>query len=218
MVLACLFVTTQAPMKKHAKDLFHQLFPSYVIKSENDQMSQNQPLIRDADYKKEFDSWKNSPAQNLMREQLSESYLNRSKNESSIQIALYIAPGAIGLTLKLPEQTDIKYYRFVLDYLCEQLMTLKYSLYSSSLEEKPGANEKNHLFERYYLKPDILNAGYPINQLYGSIMLELEIEADQVKYLKVMSTYHTGYNYMPPLGFDALVRYLFSCKASGNGE
>jgi hypothetical protein len=218
MVLVCLFVTIQTPMKKHAKDLFRQLFPSYVIKNDSEQMSQNQPLIRDAEYKKEFDSWKNSPAQKLMREQLSESYLNRSKKESSIRIALYTAPGAIGLTLKLPDQTDIKYYRFVLDCLREQVLTLQYSLYSSSVEEKSGANEMKQFFERHYLKPNIVNTSYPVNQLYGNIMLELEFEPDQVKYLKVMSTYHTGYNYIPPLGFDDLVRYLFSCKSSGSDE
>lgn len=199
-------------MKKQAEDLFSKLFPSYTIKSDTDETGGNQPLIRDEVYKKDFEIWKRSLKAKAMREQLMAGYLARSAQASTTQIALYTAPGAIGLTIKMPEDTDVKYYRFLLDLLREQLIALQYNLYSSSAEEKTGADGVRCFYERHYLKPGILNKEHPIDQLYGSIMLELELEADQIKYLKVMSTYHTGYNYKPPQGFDALVRYLFSGK------
>ena len=201
-------------MKKQEEDLFRKLFPSNTIKSDTDPTSQNQPLIRDEAYKKDFEIWKHSLRAKAMREQLMEAYLARSAQASTTQIALYTAPGAIGLTIKMAENTDVKHYRFLLDLLREQLMALQYSLYSSSAEEKTGADGVQYFYERHYLKPNILNEKYPIDQLYGNIMLELELEAGQPKYLKVMSTYHTGYNYKPPQGFDALVRYLFSGKES----
>ncbi|HZK08380.1 MAG TPA: hypothetical protein VFC92_09280 [Bacteroidales bacterium] len=205
-------------MKKQPDDLFRKLFASNLIKSDNSQTSQNQPLIRDEAFKKDFEIWKHSPEAKALHKQLLESYLARSTHASTTQIAIYTAPGAIGLTIKMPEDTDVKIYRFLLDFLREQLMTLQYSLYSSTIEEKAGAEGVQHFCERHYLKPNILNEKYPIDQLYGSIMLELELEDDGVKYLKVMSTYHTGYNYKPPQGFDALVQYLFSDKRSDKGE
>jgi hypothetical protein len=205
-------------MKKQAQNLFNKLFPSYAIKNTTDQPAQNQPLIREDSFKKEFDLWKHSPAREGIFGQILESYLTRSTKEFTHQIALYAAPGAIGLTIKMPEQTDLKIYRFLLDYLRERVMMLQYRLYSSSIEEVADANELRYFYERHYLKPSILNENYPIDQLYGNIMLELEYESDEVRYLKVMSTYHTGYNYKPPLGFDALVQYLFGSKESNDGD
>jgi hypothetical protein len=205
-------------MKKQTQNLFNKLFPSYAIKNTTDQPSQNQPLIREDSFKKEFVLWKHSPARESIFRQILESYLTRSTKGFTHQIALYTAPGAIGLTIKMPEQTDLKIYQFLLDYLREQVMLLQYRLYSSSIEEVADANTVRYFYERHYLKPNILNENYPIDQLYGNIMLELEYESAEVRYLKVMSTYHTGYNYKPPMGFDALVQYLFGSKESDEGD
>lgn len=204
-------------MKKPAQDLFNKIFPSYAAKNENGQPVNIRPLIRGEAYKKDFSWWQQSAASGTLRELLLESYLTRSQKASTIHIALYTAPGAIGLTIKMPNDTEVKTYRFLLDFLRDQAMAKQYYLYSSAIEER-WTEQTQYFYERHFLKPNILNEDYPIDQRYGNIMLELEMEADHVKYLKIMSTYHTGYNYKSPLGFDALVRYLFSCSVSGDGE
>lgn len=165
-------------------------------------------LKRSEAFKEAFENWKATGKPDTLLNSLLKNFLSgEPPQDSSVQIDMHISPGANGLSITGLKSLENDQYRFLMDLFRERLVNLKYRPYSSTFEEKPRGDRLIR-YERHYLKPGVFSEQPPMEQLYGNMLLELELSNGEVDYLKMLATYYTGYDYKPAGNFDELVRVI----------
>lgn len=165
-------------------------------------------LVRNEAYSKTFEHWKTSGKADTLLRDLYKNFLNgEPAPESALQIDMHVSPGANGFSVKKLMPVGSEQFRFIMDLLREKIETLQYRLYSSTFEEN-SRGDKLIRFERHYLKPGLSTKQPPMEQLYGNILIELEMTNGEADYLKLLATHYTGFDYKPAGNFDELVRLL----------
>ena len=172
-------------------------------------VNSNQQLTRSDDFLKDFAGWKNSQESTAMLGRMYQTFLQKENRDPDIDLNVHNSPGADAVSISRIDKNNPMLFRFLLDLFREKILSLNYRMYSSTVEKKKAAGDML-IFERHYLKPDVLNQGKPYEQYFGNILLELEFINNKVRYLKILSTYYTGYDYKPAMQFDDLIVRIFS--------
>lgn len=158
---------------------------------------------------KEFAGWKNSQESAVILGRMYQTFLQKENRDPDIDLNVHNSPGADAVSISRIDKNNPGLFRFLLDLFREKILSLNYRMYSSTIEKKKAAGDML-IFERHYLKPDVLNQGKPYEQYFGNILLELEFINNKVRYLKILSTYYTGYDYKPAMRFDDLIVRIIS--------
>ena len=168
-------------------------------------------LTREDTFKTFFDQWKQSKACSDLLNELNRNFLNgEPQGTSKLAIDRHRSPGANGVSiynLNPDQNPDVDEFRLLMDLFRDKVITLNYRPYSSTFEERILL-DKTSRKERHYLKPGAWNTEMPMEQLYGNILIELDLVNDEVEQLKLLATYYTGYDYKPPANFEELVTKL----------
>ena len=165
-------------------------------------------LNRSDAYKAALEEWKATGKPDELLNNLLKNFLNGGPpQDAGFQIDMHISPGANGFSITGLKPLETDQFRFLMDLFKARLVNLKYRPYSSTFEEK-NRGDKLIRYERHYLKPGVFSEQPPMEQLYGNMLLELELSNGQVDYLKLLATYYTGYDYKPAGNFDELVRII----------
>jgi hypothetical protein len=174
-------------------------------------VSDSGALIREESFKAYFNQWKNSKACRKLLDELYGNFLNGEPLAgSAMDFSQHISPGANGFSVSVarPDQVpDIDDFRYLMDLFREKVVAMKYRPYSSTFEERTLA-DKIIRKERHYLKPWSGSTEMPMEQLYGNVLIELDIVNDEVEQLKLLATYYTGFDYREPRSFDELINSL----------
>jgi hypothetical protein len=165
-------------------------------------------LRRDEEFIQHYQIWKQSGEAVAILHQLKANILTGIRAEDSdFSIDLHYAPGANGFSISDSKKTATDTYRYLADYFKEKVLSINYRLYSSMAEKKYRVDKIIRL-ERHYLKPAVWLEEMPMEQLFGNIMIELEMSGESLDYLKILATYYTGFDYKPAKNFDDLVLLL----------
>lgn len=168
-------------------------------------------LIREDAFKAYFNQWKKSKICRELLNELHGNFLNGEPlNGSSLDIDFHYSPGANGFSvydLNKDNKHDTDTYRSLMDLFREKVISMNYRPYSSTFEERTFADKVTRK-ERHYLKPGAWNTEMPMEQIYGNILIELDLVNDEVDRLKVLATYYTGYDYKPADNFEELTTQL----------
>jgi hypothetical protein len=202
-------------MLKSIKDNLRNLFPASGTNTvkrpaidPDPQPDATGPLNRSAEFNKEFKKWKTSAEADTLLKNLYTNYLNgEPATTAHMGIKLHISPGADGFSIYDLKENSIDTYRFLMDHLKEKTIGLAYQPYSSTWEQKTRMGQTIAL-ERHYLKPAVRSTETPMDQLFGNILIELEMTGAKAKNLKLLATHYTGYDYKPAGSFDELIRNL----------
>jgi hypothetical protein len=161
-------------------------------------------LKRDETFLKNYEIWKSSGKSTELLNELKANFLQGEPVEGSmLNINFHYTPGANGFSIEGSEKIETAIYRYLADYFKEKVLPLNYRLYSAVSETKNRVDRVINL-ERYYFKPAAWSPEPPLEQLFGNILIELEMSGGKVDYLKVLATYYTGFDYKPAKSFDEL--------------
>lgn len=194
-------------MKRSIKHKIKSFFqPSKITsKADNDKKGFSKVLTRSDDFEAQYNNWKSNGDAALMLKLLRATIEGSTgSEESSPGFDFYNLPGAKGFSVYGLSATDPGNYRFLMDLFKERLLEMDYRLYSSTIEQKTKI-DLPHTAERHYLKPAARSTDKPMEQLYGNVLIELEIPDGRVKQLKLLATHYTGYDYRPVRDFDELM-------------
>jgi len=172
-------------------------------------------LIRDDALKAYYKQWKKSKACKNLLNELHGNFLNgEPMGNSKLAIDFHITPGANGFSIysldneNFPDKDE---FRCLMDLFREKVVALKYRPYSSTFEERTLV-DKIIRKERHYLKPWSGSTEMPMEQLYGNVLIELDLVNNEVEQLKLLATYYTGFDYRKPRSFDELTTNLLTAK------
>ncbi len=194
-------------MKRSIKHKIKSFFqPSKITsKADNDKKGFSKVLTRSDDFEAQYNNWKSNGDAALMLKLLRATIEGSTgSEESSPGFDFYNLPGAKGFSVYGLSATDPGNYRFLMDLFKERLLEMDYRLYSSTIEQKTKI-DLPHTAECHYLKPAARSTDKPMEQLYGNVLIELEIPDGRVKQLKLLATHYTGYDYRPVRDFDELM-------------
>lgn len=197
-------------MKRSIKHKIKSFFkPSKItFKADNNKKGFSRVLTRSDDFEAQYNKWKSNGDAALMLKLLRATVEGSTgPEESSLRVDFYNLPGAKGFSVYGLSATDPGNYRFLMDLFKERMVEMDYRLYSSIVEQKTEA-DRPPVVERHYLKPAARNTDKPMEQLYGNVLIELEIPDGHVKQLKLLATHYTGFDYKPVRGFDELIGNL----------
>lgn len=179
------------------------------LHSDDKPTNSNRQLERSQDYQEQYNEWKNSEGFRKLMERLYNAYTHKENGDDNLQLNPHNSPGADAISISEIDDNDPQTFRFLMDYMKEQVIEQNYRPYSSTIEHK-SIDDRQLVFERHYLKPNVFKKDKPAEQLYGNVLIELEFAGEEVKYLKLLSTYYTGYDYKPAMQFNDLIVRVFS--------
>jgi hypothetical protein len=194
-------------MKRSIQDKIKSFFQKseFAPAADEGEKAFSKVLTRNDDFVAQYNMWKSSGEAALMLKLLRAIVEGSTgPQKSSLRVDFYSLPGAKGFSVYGLSATDPGNYRFLMDLLKERMLEMDYRLYSSTIgqKSKPGGPT---ITERHYLKPAIRSNEAPFDQLFGNILIELEILNNKVEHLKLLATHYTGFDYKPVRNFDELI-------------
>jgi hypothetical protein len=194
-------------MKRSIQDKIKSFFQKSETATRTDKKNKafSKVLTRSDDFLAHYNNWKISGEASMMLKLLRATVEGSAGPEdSSPRVDFYSLPGAKGLSVYGLQATDHGNYRFLMDLLKERLLDMDYRLYSSTSEKKSSTGDVI-ITERHYLKPAVRSSVAPMDQLFGNILIELEVLNDKGERLKLLATHYTGFDYKPVRNFDDLI-------------
>lgn len=158
-----------------------------------------------------FSDWKTSDICVEFITDLWESYAwSKQGLEKDPQILLLESTYSNGFAISYEPKYGKNSYRFLFDYLADQVKKLDYRLVLSrhTMQEKGGVVESK---EMHYLKP---KRGFvePIDQKFGNVQIEYIEENDKPTRIKLIVNSYPDRKYKKAQNFEELAQHIFSLK------
>lgn len=196
-------------------DLF-DFFKSWFRKAETSTPSNpalHEVIVRDEDFKKEFEAWKASLACRRLMDWLWHQYAMWASlpDELERNIDFLDTPSSKGFAIHYAgEQLTARQCRFFMDFLREKVLELSYR---QTLADRRVymVNKEVETLERYHLKPrQKRTAENLINQGFGNITVELVLRNDKPHQLRFRATSYNDRLYAKADAFKELFQGLCS--------
>ena len=171
----------------------------------------NEIIKRSQSFLDRFNAWKTSDTCMEFINDLWESYAwSKQGLDKDPQILLLQSTYSNGLAISYEAKYGKSSYRFLLDYLADQVKKLDYRLVMSrrTMQEKNGVVESK---EMHYLKP---KRGFvePIDQKFGNVQIEYIEENDEPTRIKLIANTYSDRKYKEAQNFEDLAQHIFSLK------
>lgn len=171
----------------------------------------NEIIKRSQSFLDRFSDWKTSDICVEFITDLWESYAwSKQGLEKDPQILLLESTYSNGFAISYEPKYGKNSYRFLFDYLADQVKKLDYRLVLSrhTMQEKGGVVESK---EMHYLKP---KRGFvePIDQKFGNVQIEYIEENDKPTRIKLIVNSYPDRKYKKAQNFEELAQHIFSLK------
>ena len=164
-------------------------------------------LKRSEGFKKEFEAWKLSDQFELLINDARQSYESATEGIGRIpQVLLHQSKNSNGFAINFDEEYDQPSFRFLFDYLADQVKKLEYRLVMSkqTLKEKGKEVERK---EMHYLKPKH-SFTEPIDQKFGNIQIEYIEYNNKPTRIKLIANSYDDRKYTKARDFETLAEQL----------
>lgn len=166
---------------------------------------------------KHYELWKESLEKEHLLNYIRNQYqLSLTGDEDKSMIRVLLGRSSYGFILRFPANIDAKGFQNLFDFFKETVSDLDYYTYLSDVKHFNRRKLKNdyiETIERHYLKPALKNlnqAGFPLNQLYGNILIELTKINDRPTHLKFQTNHYNDSKYKRALPFDDLMEKVLA--------
>ena len=171
----------------------------------------NDLLKRSESFLERFNAWKKSETCAELMNDLLQSYSWQKQGvDKDPHMLLLESTYSNGFAISYEDKYGKSSYRFLLDYLADQVKKLDYRLVMSrrTLQDKNGVVESK---EMHYLKP---KTGFvePIDQKYGNVQIEYIEENDQPTRVKLIVNSYPDRKYKTAKSFEDLAHQILTFK------
>ena len=171
----------------------------------------NELIQRSQSFMDRFQKWKNSDSCAEFLNDLWQSYFWQKKGvDKDPHILIMESAYSNGFAISYEEKYGKNNFRYLFDYLADQVKHLDYRLVMSrhTMQEKGDVVEMK---EMHYLKPK-LSFIEPIDQKYGNVQIEYIEENDQPTRIKLIANSYPDRKYKQAEDFENLAEHIFSFK------
>jgi len=193
--------------------LLERLFksdPSGKNTSGNNSIKSEQ-INRTASFMQEYKEWLDSGNFKMALNEILNQYIMYENGEEG-NLLLMNGDSANGFILYGINEPAVFY---MMDYLKDTIRDSGYTLFNA---DRNVYQQPDHfkVVERYFLKPKLSGDDFHglRKQIYGNILIEVELKDDTPKYLKLLSTTYQDHKYEKAFSFDELFKYLFTYRTN----
>lgn len=156
-----------------------------------------------------FEDWKSKGRKDEVIDQIRSAIVLKAKGiDQEPLITLLDSTSSKGVFIRYSNVFQPHEFSYLIDHFSERILD-EFNYKVGNADFRMIEQESNVLtIERRYLKPKT-NFESPLDQLFGNILLEHQLENNQSKSFKLQVNIYQDRNYLEPKDFQILQRYLF---------
>lgn len=160
----------------------------------------------------QYESWKNTDAQNELLQAVAQAYYYKKTNiRASPEVHLFSTVYANGFAITYPPTVSVQVFKNLFDYLKDKVVAMNYRLVTA---DRRIIDRENYVetIEKYYLKPpwEAQEASFQeIDQQYGNIVIEYILIDGKPSYIKLLVSIYSDSLYKEALSYNEFMKKLF---------